>query len=65
MQKVAAGLSRHVPAVSPPALPSAVPSYAEALRRVIDDALGRGDVERARAVLDKLARVAALRSGAG
>jgi hypothetical protein len=37
-----------------------VASYAEALRRFIDDALGRGDIERARTLLDKLARVAAL-----
>jgi len=42
-------------------LPSAVPSFLEACARLASDAAARGDFVRARALIDKAARVAQLR----
>ena len=46
-------------------LPSAVPSFLEACARLAGEAAARGDFDRARALIDKAARVAALQSEAG
>jgi len=42
-------------------LPSAVPSFLEACARLAGEAAARGDFDRARALIEKAARVAALR----
>ena len=50
------------PPGAPRPLPSAVPSFLEACAKQAGEAAARGDFDRARALIEKAARVAALRS---